>query len=221
MERYKKSIGAFTAEEITALHEKQVCIAGCGGLGGYILEMLARLGILNITIIDGDVFSESNLNRQLLCTEKNINFLKIDAAIQRIKIVNSEVRLNAHSVYLNNENASDLIKDHDVIIDALDNIHSRLLLEKCAEEQNIPLIHGAMQDWLTQIAVVMPGDRTLERLYGAFTPPPPSVPSFTPAFCASLQVSETVKLLCGKETLARGQILVYDLFDNSVNIIRV
>ena len=216
-ERYAKTIGTLTQDEVSALHGKRVCVVGCGGLGGYILEMLARIGILNITAVDGDVFSESNLNRQILCTEKNIGEYKAGAAAQRIKEINSEVQASAHTMYLDEKNAAEILRNHDAIIDALDNVRSRLLLEKQAEMLNIPLIHGAIREWFAQIAVIMPGDRILSRLYGASNNTSPSVPPFTPAFCASLQVSETIKLLCGKESPARSRFLIFDLFDNSMN----
>jgi len=216
-ERFKRNIGALTAEEQKILSGKKVFVAGCGGLGGYIIEMLSRLGCLNITVADGDVFGETNLNRQILCTENNLGKSKAQEAAVRIKEINSDINIIAHSEYITEENAEKLLQGHDVIIDALDNIPSRLLLEKYAEKAGIPIIHGAIQGWLAQIAVIMPGDRLLEKLYKSRESAPPPVPSFTPAFCASLQVSEAVKLLCGKETLAKGELLVFDLTDNSIN----
>ena len=224
-ERYERSIGALNEQEIKALHEKNVCIIGCGGLGGYILEMLARLGILNITVVDGDVFSKSNLNRQILCTEENISEYKAEAAVRRIKKINSEVHVRSYKVFITDENAAEILRGHDVIIDALDNVPSRLLLEKHAEELGIPLIHGAIRGWFAQTAVIKPGDRLLYRLYQSagssrdakkksFTPAPP----FTPVFCASLQVTQAVKLLLGKETLAGGKLLMADLSENSLNV---
>jgi len=221
MERYNRAVGALTRDELAGLHEKHVCIVGCGGLGGYILEMLARAGVLHITVADGDVFAESNLNRQILCTEANIGTHKTEAAIKRIREINSDVILCTHGEYLGEENAVEFLSGHDVIVDALDNAASRLLLERFAESLNTPLVHGAMQDWVAHIAVVMPGDRTLSKFYGSFTPPPPAVPSFTPAFCAAIQVSETIKLLCGKKPPERGKVLIFDLYDNSMNVISV
>jgi molybdopterin/thiamine biosynthesis adenylyltransferase len=220
-ERYVKTVGTLTPDEVTLVRTKRVCIIGCGGLGGYILEMLARAGIMHITVVDGDVFSKSNLNRQLLCTEENIGEYKADHAVRRIEKINSEVHIRAHNVYLGEENAEEILRNHDVAIDALDNVPSRLLLEKYAEKLNMPLVHGAIHNWLSQIAVVMPGDRTLTRLYGTSQGQPPAVPPFTPPLCAALQVSQTIKLLCGRETLARGQLLVFDLYDNSVNVFTI
>jgi molybdopterin/thiamine biosynthesis adenylyltransferase len=204
-------------EEMRILGEKRVCVVGCGGLGGYILEKLARIGVLSLTAVDGDVFSTSNLNRQILSTEKNIGEYKTDAAARRIREINSEVIIHTHKLFINEENAEEILRGHDVIIDALDNIPTRLLLERYAQKLKIPLIHGAIQGWLAQIAVIMPGDRVLEQLYGTYKSNTPSTPAFTPAFCASVQVSETIKLLCGRETLKRGCLLMFDLCDNSVN----
>jgi molybdopterin/thiamine biosynthesis adenylyltransferase len=220
-ERYARNLGTLTPQEIALLGEKRVFIAGCGGLGGYVLEMLARIGILNISIADGDVFSASNLNRQLLCTEDTIGMPKTEAALLRIKEINPEVKLIVHPVCIDEKNAAELLAGHDVIIDALDNVPIRLLLEKYAETLGMPLIHGAIHGWLAQIAVIQPGDRTLEKLYGGSKPAPPSVPSFTPAFCASMQVSETIKLLLGKETAARGNLMLFDLYSNDLNIFSV
>ena len=221
-ERYTRNIGTLTLDEMNTLQKKRVCIIGCGGLGGHILEMLTRIGILNITVVDGDVFSPSNLNRQVLCTEKNIGEYKAVHAVQRVKQINSAVTISAHTMFLNDDNAEAILHGHDVIVDALDNVPTRLLLEKHAEALNIPLIHGAIHGWMAQIAVIMPGDKILSRLYGtAAKAPTPTNPSFTPAFCASLQVSETVKLLCGKETLAKNQLLMFDLRDNSMFAITV
>jgi molybdopterin/thiamine biosynthesis adenylyltransferase len=220
-ERYKRTLGVLTEGEIAGLGEKRVFVAGCGGLGGYILEMIARLGIKNITLADGDVFCETNLNRQILCTENNIGRTKTEAAVLRIREINSEAIVQSFNVFIDEQNAKELLQNHDVIMDALDNIPSRLLLEKYAEKLNIPLIHGAIDGWFSQTAVVMPGDRTLEKLYQSCTSVPPPVPSFTPAFCASLQVSEMVKLLINKETLPRHHILLCDLYDYSMDIFSV
>ena len=216
-ERYAKTLGALTEDEITALHTRRVCVVGCGGLGGYAAEMLARTGVLNISVIDGDIFSQSNLNRQLLCTGETIGALKADCTARRVREINPAVTVRAHTVFLNEENAAELLRDHDAIIDALDNVPSRLLLEQYAETLNIPLIHGAVREWFAQIAVIMPGDRILGKLYNTSTPPSPSVPPFTPALCAALQVSETIKLLCGRESPARGKLLFFDLTENTVN----
>jgi molybdopterin/thiamine biosynthesis adenylyltransferase len=112
-----------------------------------------------------------------------------------------------------------------VILDALDNAKTRLLLEKTADALRIPLVHGAVEGWCAQVCTVFPGDFILSMLYshtlhgpaaGEFDgqqnfPKPPSVLSFAPAFCASLQASEAVKVLLNRENTLRRKLLTVDM----------
>jgi molybdopterin/thiamine biosynthesis adenylyltransferase len=220
-ERYTKNIGVLTEAELAALFEKKIFIAGCGGLGSYMLEMFARLGVRHISLADDDIITICNLNRQLYATEKNLGEHKTKVAVHHTKKVNHEVNLEAFPVRMDEGNAEILMKDHDIIMDAFDNIPSRLLLEKTAEKLKIPLVHGAINGWIAQIALVMPGDRTLEKLYEGDNSGPTSDPTFTPALCASLQVSQAVKFLTGKKTLAKGQVLKFNLLDHATEILSI
>ena len=87
-ERYIRNLGALTEEDCAVLRGKTVFVAGCGGLGGYLIEMLLRLGVGEIRAADGDVFEASNLNRQLLATRKTVGQYKVDAAEERILEIN-------------------------------------------------------------------------------------------------------------------------------------
>jgi molybdopterin/thiamine biosynthesis adenylyltransferase len=111
-------------------------------------------------------------------------------------------------------NAREICLGHDVLVDALDNIPSRLVLERTAEELQIPFVHGAIAGWYGQVATVLPGDRLLSRLYGENSEPGAEKelgnPSFTPALIASLQVSEVVKLLINRGELLRNRIFYLD-----------
>ncbi|MBR6653298.1 MAG: ThiF family adenylyltransferase, partial [Oscillospiraceae bacterium] len=89
--RYSRNIPAISPEEQDTLKGKKVLVLGCGGLGGYIIENLLRMGVGAITAVDGDSFDESNLNRQLLATEKTLGTNKAIAAAQRANAVNSQV----------------------------------------------------------------------------------------------------------------------------------
>src|SRR5690554_6570239 len=100
MERYIRNTSMLTPEENAKLKYYKVCVLGCGGLGGYIIEMLARLGIGTITAVDGDVFSETNLNRQLYCDENSLGKSKAKIAKKRINSVNPLVTINVFSEYL-------------------------------------------------------------------------------------------------------------------------
>lgn len=210
--RYLKNENMLSRAENIALQSKAVVVVGCGGLGGYIIEMLARLGTGRITVIDGDVFDESNLNRQLLCTPEQLGQPKAVAALDRIRLINPDVKAEAKQAYLTAENAIELLQGHDVICDALDNIPSRKLLQEAGEKLNLPLIYGAIAGWYAQVCTVFPGDRIFDLIYPEDTSKGIETelgnPSFTPALAASLQVAETLKVLLHKPGILRGRLLM-------------
>ena len=219
-ERYERNIGALTEAEQALLKSKKAVIVGCGGLGGYIAEFLCRIGLGSLTVIDGDVFAASNLNRQLNALEANLGKGKAAETKKRLLQIRADLSVEAVSTFLNEDNANDLLKGHDVILDALDSVKARLLVEKAANDLGIPLVHGAVKEWNAQVSTVYPGDFTLAMLYPANEEfERPSVLSFTPAFCAAIQASEAVKVLLGKGDVLRKKLLTVDLRNNSFELI--
>lgn len=206
-------------EERPLLKQKKVFIAGSGGLGGNILEMILRAGIGEVTIADPDVFDESNLNRQILSREDLMGYPKVKAAAQRAALVNSEVKLNALQERVTAENALELIADADIVMDALDSAEARLVLEDAAEEAGIPMIHGAIAGWYGQVSTVFPGDRTMHSLYGETGSTEATAelgnPSFTPAVIAGIQVAEAVKVLLNKDGVLRNKLLYIDMLSHT------
>lgn len=224
--RYERNLGLLTPRENENLKSAKVCVIGCGGLGGYIIEELARLGIGNITAVDGDVFQESNLNRQLFSTEAALGKSKAQAAEERIHAVNSEVNIRTIHTFLTEENAAQLIEpDCQVVIDALDNIGGRRILEKHCCLKNIPLVHGAIAGWHGQVAVIMPGDKVFDQLYPANAERGAELetgnPAFTPAVVASIQVSEALKIILGREGVLRNKLLTIDLLEHEYEVIEL
>jgi molybdopterin/thiamine biosynthesis adenylyltransferase len=203
----------------------KVLVVGCGGLGGYIIEMLSRVGIGSITVLDNDYFDETNLNRQLLSKESNIGKSKAEEALLRIKEINSSIDVTIYKEKLTDNNAEQIIQGHDIIIDAVDNIKTRLLMEKICKKQSIPLIHGAIAGWYFQISVVMPGDDTLSKIYSSKENKGIETivgnPSYTPAAAASFQVSECIKVLLKKEIQLSKKLLYVDMLNNSYNIFEI
>lgn len=221
-ERYSRNLGALSEEEQQKLQKKSVCIVGCGGLGGYILEQFLRIGIGRITVIDGDCFEESNLNRQLLSNEHVIGCSKASAAYRRAKEINGDVVVTAVSEFLTEENAESLLADHDIVIDAVDNIAARKIMGRICGELGIPLIYGAIKGWYAQISLIMPGSEMLNILYQDHVrlTDKSSLP-FTPAVCASFQTAEAVKYLCGRECVLANKILYVDLISMETELISV
>lgn len=209
--RYSRNIPALTQQECDLLCQKRIAVVGCGGLGGHIIELMARLGIGHITCVDGDVFDESNLNRQLLSEEALLGTPKAQAAVERIRRINSHISCQGIHQFLTEENASWILAGCDLVFDALDNVESRRTLEKACEELGIPYIHGAIAGWMSQAAVCMPGQKLTQLLYpeGVILKDK-SVLSFTPALCASMQTALGVKLLCGRK-VETGKLYFFDL----------
>lgn len=209
-------------EENLLLREKKIIVVGCGGLGGHIIEQLARLGIGHITAIDGDVFDESNLNRQLLSNMDNLGKSKALCAKEHIARVNPDVQVTAMQVFLNEDNAQEIINGHDVICDALDNMTARLLLQKYAGMLNIPLVYGAIAGWYGQVTTIFPGDNILGSIYQGGSnkgiEQELGNPSFTPALVASIEVSEVVKILTGKGQLLRNRFLMINTLDQEYEV---
>lgn len=221
-ERYARNLPTLTVEEMQVIRAANVAVVGCGGLGGHVIEQLARLGIGRLTVVDGGSFEASNLNRQLLATDHTMGMAKVRAARERIQIVNPGVEVTTHAVNVTRANATEILQGHQVIVDALDNVPDRLLLEEQAENLAIPLVHGAIGDWYGQVTTIFPGDRTLARLY-AHAQPDGSLrsgnPPFIPALVASLQVAETVKVLLRRGDLFRGRVLMVNTLDHEYDIV--
>lgn len=222
--RYLKNYAAISVTEQSQLAKKRILIVGCGGLGGYLLEYLGRLGVGHITIVDGDVFDETNLNRQLLSSQINLGKPKVLAAKHRMLAINPLVHLETVQENLTEENAASLVKDHDIVLDALDNIPDRLLLQRTCKEVGLPLVHGALAGWYGQVCVIQPGEDLLDLIYGNYDIEQgeeieTGSLSFTAGLVASIQASEAVKLLLGKPKLNR-ELLAVDLLRSQFDCIK-
>jgi molybdopterin-synthase adenylyltransferase len=220
--RYSRNIETLSIAENESLSQKKVCVIGCGGLGGYIIEMLGRLGVGNIVAVDGDVFEESNLNRQILSDVEVLGIKKAFIAKQRMSKVNPHVKVDVVTERLTKANGKQILNGADVVVDALDNIESRLILEALCEELNIPLVHGAIAGWYGQVSTILPGDKLLSRFYKSKdqlgAEKKYGNPSFTPAMVASIQVSEVLKLLIGRGELLSKKMLFIDLLRQEYDV---
>jgi molybdopterin/thiamine biosynthesis adenylyltransferase len=217
--RYIRNIPALTEAECQLLQKKRVLVVGCGGLGGHILDQLARIGIGSLRICDGDVFEPTNLNRQLLSQVPLLGASKAKAAAQHIAKVNPDVKVEATESFMTQQNVRDLITDCHVVLDALDNIPSRRLLAAACGEAGIPYVYGAIQGWVAQAGISMPGDNLIEKLFPQEVEvKDKSVLSFTPALCAAMQVSLCVKLLTSRD-VQTGTVFYFDTLNNEFETI--
>ncbi len=216
--RYRRNRRMISVAQQLTLFRSQVAVVGCGGLGGYVLEELARLGVGRLVAIDPDTFEEHNLNRQLLASQATLGRNKSAAAAERIAQVNPAVTVRAIQAPFTREVATELLEGVDVVADGLDRIDTRLELAAACGVLGIPLVHGAIAGWFGYVTTVFPGEDTLQRLYSR-RPTTKGIeadlgnPSFTPAVVASLEVAEIVKIRLGIGTLLRGRVLCVNLLD--------
>ena len=219
--RYERNVPALTEAECEALRRKRVLVVGCGGLGGHLIEMLARIGIGALRVVDGDVFEPSNLNRQLLSEVPTLGLSKAKAAATRINRVNPEVEVEAVTENMTEINVYELLQGCDAVLDGLDNIESRRVLASACTRAGIPYIYGAVNGWVAQAAISMPGDQLVDILYPKdVVIKNKSVLSFTPALCASVQVSLCVKLLVGR-AVETGTVCYFDLLNQEFETIPI
>lgn len=218
--RYSRNRNMITSEEMAYLKKVKVAVIGCGGLGGYVIEMLARLGIGQLLCMDGDGFDVTNWNRQILSTEANENASKAFAAVDRVHLINSEIVVTGVDQMLTEENAH-LLKGCDLVVDAVDQVETKVMLQDICETLEIPLIFGAIAGWYGQVATIYPKDRLLDYMYKSKKTIEKTLgnPSFTPATIASMQVAEGLKVLLKKEGVLRHQLLFVDLLSHDYDII--
>lgn len=216
-EKYERSMGSFGPDGQAKLLRSHFAVAGCGGLGGLVIDLLARSGVGKLTLVDGDRFSESNLNRQILCTTERLGLPKVHVAASHVSQVNPAVRVRAMEMYLDEKTLSSFLEGIDLVIDALDNNNTRRLLFAACRERNIPVVHGAIGGFWGQVQVIRPGDKTLldfcteednsDRGIEVQTGNPP----FTPALVASLQVTEALLFSLGMGEIPKGALRWIDL----------
>ena len=221
--RYERNGTSISATDNAVLAEKKVCIIGCGGLGGYIAEMLLRVGVLRLTLIDPDVFDETNLNRQLFSTEMGIGKPKVFEAKKRLLSVDEKADIQALQEKLDETNAHTHLAGHDVVVDALDNLSARRIAAGACRELGIPFVHGAIGGWYGQVSVILPhSGHSFEELYKNISDDDidksmGNLP-FVAGYAACLQCSETVKLLLGKRPNLQGSVVRFDLLDTELDV---
>jgi len=224
-ERYLRSLGTVGWEGQLRLLQASVAVVGLGGLGGNIVEGLARSGVGHLILIDPDTFVEHNLNRQIFSTEANLGTPKVKAARARVAEINSAVEVTSYAVEATAENLPRLLQGADVVVDALDRLPKRLVLQDAAQRLGIPMVHGAIGGMTGQVMTIFPGDEGLYALYGQGDVPERGIeaeqgcPTATPMMIAAWQVQEVLKILLGRGELLRHRMLMMDAEMGATDII--
>lgn len=235
MNRFERQIKlkGFGPEGQKKLANAKVLVVGAGGLGCPALMYLAGAGIGKLTIVDGDVVSPSNLNRQLIFGEKDVGRSKVKVAEEYLKNKYSDVNIDCYPDYLTSENAIDIIEGCDLVIDGSDNFPTRYLINDACVFLDKPLILGAIYQWEGQVAVLNVMDKNgIKCNYrDIYLNPPPSeqipncnetgVLGVLPGLIGTMQAAETIKLISGIGQPLLNQMLWYNALDHRQFISRI
>ena len=227
MERYKKNWGTFiTEEQQQELLKKHILVIGCGGNAEYMLEYLARLGVRKITMFDGDVWEESNLNRQAFCTEKTIGQSKIQGTLSRLKEINSTIDYIVYPEYFDEQGAATILKSQDLPDFILYAADSHVNVFECRHailqllKSNIPMIdecvceNGAVITLITPDCLPLLYQCSEEWIASSKVATYISQPAYLCALAACLTVSEMVRFFSDCENAIINQRLIYNIHEH-------
>ena len=164
--RYLRNIGTVGLDGQIKLLQSTVAVVGAGGLGCTVIELLTRQGIGHLIIIDHDRFTEQNLNRQIMSTEGNLGQYKVIAAAKRVKEINSATTVTTFRERLTGENAQSLLAGARVVVDGLDNLSSRLVVEQACRQLAIPYVYASIGGFNGQLMTIFPEDVGCLRFMG-------------------------------------------------------
>lgn len=228
-----RQMSIVTRSEQERFKDSKITVIGCGGIGGETIEMLARMGVGELVLVDQDAFDLSNLNRQTLATIADLNLDKSAVAKEKVRLINPYVKVTIFNEHIDQTNIDKVIEGSDIVIDALDNVLTRVIVSRKAKEKGIPFIHGAIHGTLGQITVFQEDSKTYEEMFNLpsigkkltedvindlkkVTTGVPPVIGPTPNLIGCLEAFEAYKIITGigKITIA-PEILTFDLLDLS------
>jgi molybdopterin/thiamine biosynthesis adenylyltransferase len=218
--RYLRNRDGISLQDQLKLAEAKVAVVGAGGLGGTVIQLLGRIGIGRLIVVDSDVFDETNLNRQAFCTRDWVGQPKALAVHAQMKAINPAAEVQPYKIRLDSANGPEILSGCQVIVDALDNVKDRLTLEALAKSMGVPFVHGALAGFEGQILTVFPEDPGLKQIYGSSDETGSAanrpefllgVPSITPSLVATLEAMEVLKVLLHRGTPFRNKMVYIDL----------
>jgi molybdopterin/thiamine biosynthesis adenylyltransferase len=194
------------------LKRAKVVVAGVGGIGSAAAVYLAAAGVGSIRIVDHDKVSLSDLNRQVLYTEGNVGQRKVDVARERLQALNPEVEIEAVSDQITSDSVIKLVADCELIVDGMDSLPARHILNHASVHLGIPLFHGAVYGFEGRAMTVIPGKTPCLRCLYRDTVPADETPVLgtTPAIIGCIQATEAVKYIIGARDLLLNRLLIYD-----------
>ena len=210
------------------LKKSNVLIIGAGGLGCPILQYLSAAGVGTIGIIDNDIIDKSNLQRQVLFTVNDIGKPKATIAAERLAALNPHITFETYIEYLSSENALNLFKKYDIIVDGSDNFQTRYLANDAAVLTNKPLVSGAIFKFEGQVTVLNYKNGPTYRCLYPTPPDADSIPNCSeigvlgvlPGIIGSLQANEVIKIICEIGEILKGRLLTFNALNLQQHIFK-
>jgi sulfur-carrier protein adenylyltransferase/sulfurtransferase len=236
LKRYQRHLNlkGFGLHGQLRLKQARVMVVGAGGLGCPVLLYLSAAGIGTLGIIDSDVVDLSNLQRQVLYTVDDVAKPKAAVAAERLKLLNPSIEYFVYNVKLRSENALQILKDYDVIVDGTDNFPARYLINDACILLNKPLVYGSILQFEGQLAVFnfRQADGSHSSNYRDLfpePPPPDTVPNceqagvlgVLPGIIGSMQANEVIKIITGIGEPLANRLLLFDSSDMSQMMIQI
>jgi molybdopterin/thiamine biosynthesis adenylyltransferase len=221
--------GILNKKEQLKLKNSKITVIGCGGIGGAVIEMLARMGVSNLQIVDKDSFDVSNINRQLMSSMDNIGRAKTEVTKEIINSINPFTEVETYNIELNQENVQEILAGSDIVVDALDNLKARIISSRCSYNLKIPFIHGAIHGTMGQVSTFNHETPTYEEIFKLssfkkdlseevlrnvekLTRAVPPVIGPVPNIVGCIQSFEIVKLITGRGNVIKApKVLIFDL----------
>ena len=217
-ERYQRTmaIDDFGEEAQGRLKAATVCCIGAGGLGGPVLQYLAASGVGRVIVVDDDVVEERNLQRQTLYGTATLGLSKAESAVARLQDLNPLIELIPVSRRVTEETVETILADCDVVVDAVDNLPTRLIVARACQRLDLPLVFGAVQAVNGQVTVLW--ERHGLALSDLFPDPPSGCPTAAEVgvlgpmtgWVGSVMATEVVKLLTGVGEPLLGRVMYID-----------
>lgn len=164
-EMVSRQMGIVTRSEQERLKDTNITVIGCGGIGGAVTEMLVRMGVGNLTIIDKDTFNVSNINRQIMSSFYSVGKSKVNTTHEILKSINPFVNITAFEEEVKEDNVRKIVEGSDIVIDALDNLVTRIIVSRHTFNSEIPFIHGAIHGTMGQVSVFTGDTPTYEEVF--------------------------------------------------------
>jgi molybdopterin/thiamine biosynthesis adenylyltransferase len=219
----------FGAAGQEALVKSSVLVVGIGGLGSWAAELLVRAGVGRIRLVDDDRVEIANLHRQSLYAEADAKagIPKVAAAAQRLRQINSGVKVETVCARLDRSTAESLMQDMEVVVDGTDNFESRFILNDCAVKLSKPWVFAGILGTKAQVMTIVPGRTACLRCLMDAPPPPEGdgsprgVLGVAVAATAAFEASEALKILSGRLDTINPHLTVFDLWDNTIRQVDV